>query len=250
MTDQIAIITGTSSGIGEALAEKLLSQGWHVIGISRTAVDWSRPEYQHIRGDLGDLDSLTSTVIPKLEEILRGRAWIRMALINNAASTGQLRDLEQSDSKFLAKTLAINTVAPVALMGVAARICPTDTPLRIVNLSTGLAHFALPGCGDYCISKAGLYMAGQVFASEHENTGNSQRAILSYSPGTVATKMQKKLRHESDDNFSSVQMFKDFHSEGKLVMPEDILEPITSFLDDNDPPVFSEVVLEIGQSAR
>ena len=43
MTDRIAIVTGTSSGIGEALANRLLSENWNVVGIARRPVAWSRP---------------------------------------------------------------------------------------------------------------------------------------------------------------------------------------------------------------
>ena len=228
MTDRIAIVTGTSSGIGEALAGKLLSENWNVVGIARSPVARSEPGYQHIQSDLGDLDSLVGTLIPCLKEVVQGRIWNRVALINNAATTGQLRDMERSDPRVLAETLAINTVTPSALMGLVAHICPPETPLRIVNISSGLTHFALPGCGDYCISKAGLHMAGQVFATEQEKSAMTQRAVLSFSPGTVATKMQQKLRNESGDDFSSVSVFENFHSEGQLVSPEDVIEPVES----------------------
>ena len=241
MTDRIAIVTGTSSGIGEALASKLLSDNWNVVGIARSPVARSEPGYQHIQSDLGDLDSLEGTLIPCLKKIVKGRIWDRVALINNAAGTGQLKDMEQSNPRVLTETLVINTVTPSALMGLVAHICPTETPLRIVNISSGLAHFALPGCGDYCISKAGLHMAGQVFVAEQENSGMKQRAVLSFSPGTVATKMQQKLRNEPGEDFSSVGVFENFHSEGQLVSPEDVLEPIISFLNANDPVGFSEV---------
>lgn len=106
MTDRIAIVTGTSSGIGEALANRLLSENWNVVGIARRPVAWSRPGYQHIQSDLGDLDDLVDTLIPCLTQIIQDRIWDRVALINNAASTGQLRDMERSDPQVLAETLA------------------------------------------------------------------------------------------------------------------------------------------------
>jgi benzil reductase ((S)-benzoin forming) len=248
MTNRIAIVTGTSSGIGEALAKKLLSENWNVVGVARSPAALAGSGYRHIQSDLGDLNSLVETLIPRLKELFQGRKWDRVALINNAASTGQLRDMEESDPRVLAATLTTNTVAPAALMGSLARICPADTPLRIVNISSGLAHFALPGCQDYCISKAGLHMAGQVFAAEQRNSGMTQRAVLSFSPGTVATKMQQKLRNESGDDFSSVAVFEDFHSTGQLVSPEDVIGPVVSFLDADDVPAFSEVQFQAGQT--
>ena len=250
MTHQIAIVTGTSSGIGEAVARRLLSENWNVVGIARSPVAWSESGYRHIQSDLGDLDVLVDSLIPCLKEIVQGRLWDRVALINNAASTGQLRDMESSDPRVLAGTLTTNTVTPAALMGLLADICHADTPLRIVNISSGLAHFALPGCQDYCISKAGLHMAGQVFAAEQENSGMRQRAVLSFSPGTVATGMQKKLRNAPADDFASAGVFENFHSEGQLVSPQNVTEPVISFLDDDDPSGFKEVQFEVGQAAQ
>lgn len=241
MTRQIAIITGTSAGIGEALADRLLNDGWRVIGIARRPVEKLEPTYQHIQSDLGDLDDLVGSLLPSLEKPLRARLWGRMALINNAASIGQLRDIERSDPRVLASTITTNTVAPTALMSLIARICPTGVPLRVVNISTGLAHRALAGCGDYCISKAGLHMAGQVFVEEQQKSGAHQCAVMSYSPGSVATNMQQTLRSQSANDFSSAGVFKQRHSEDQLVPAESVLQPIISFLNAVNPPSFTSL---------
>jgi hypothetical protein len=58
------------------------------------------------------------------------------------------------------------------------------------------------------------------------------------------------LRNEPGDDFSSVGVFKNFHTERQLVSPEDVLDPVISFLDADDPPAFSEVQFEVGQTAQ
>ncbi|MGH7532983.1 MAG: NAD-dependent epimerase/dehydratase family protein, partial [Gemmatimonadales bacterium] len=50
-----ALVTGTSSGIGESLARDLLGRGWSVVGISRRAAPISTSGYTHLRLDLADL---------------------------------------------------------------------------------------------------------------------------------------------------------------------------------------------------
>ena len=86
MNENLAIITGTTSGIGKALAEHLSSGGWMVVGVARRPVELDSPDYQHIRCDLADLNALTDSLFPELEQILTERSWRRIALINNAAS--------------------------------------------------------------------------------------------------------------------------------------------------------------------
>ena len=50
----LALVTGTSSGIGAALAAALLGRGWTVIGLARRAADFDHPDYRHIALDLAD----------------------------------------------------------------------------------------------------------------------------------------------------------------------------------------------------
>jgi benzil reductase ((S)-benzoin forming) len=240
MDKRLAIITGTSSGIGRALAGRLSSAGWMVIGIARRPVEETSPAYRHIQCDLADLDALTGNLLPELEQVITGQPWQRLALINNAAVTGQLKDVSQLDGRVLHASLAVNTTAPVVLMGLVTRLCPSGTQLRIVNLSSGLAYYPMPGVTDYCTSKAALLMAGRVLACEQEAAEANNTAVLSYSPGIVDTEMQQVLRSSPESTFSSTHVFRRMHSEGSLVAATDVLQPIVDFLDRDDVSGFTE----------
>lgn len=237
---KLAVITGTSSGIGEALAGHLLGLGWKVFGIARREV--KRPEmgYRHIQADLSDLSVAESIVAPALSAEMAFSEISRLALVNNAASPGQMRNLEKHDANTLGAILDINITAPMLLMGMMCRVCPPDMPLRLVNLSSGLASFPLAGAADYCASKSALRMAGEVMALELENAGRQNAAVFSYEPGIVETEMQEALRTQEKEHFSSTGMFRSFHSEDMLAGPHEVIDPIVRFLEDDHASGFSE----------
>ena len=50
-----AIVTGTSTGIGEAVARELLEHGWSVIGIARRPSPFAHERYRHVAYDLAEV---------------------------------------------------------------------------------------------------------------------------------------------------------------------------------------------------
>ncbi|MEE4175747.1 MAG: SDR family NAD(P)-dependent oxidoreductase [Xanthomonadales bacterium] len=224
---KLAIVTGTSSGIGKALAERLLADGWKVFGIARREVKFDG-DYLHVQADLSD-PAVAANLGPRIEAEMAFSAFTRLALVNNAASPGQKRSYGDQRGQATYRNIATNLAAPMALMDLAVHLRPEGAALRVVNISSGLAYRPLAGASDYCASKAGLHMAGEVLAEEdHPDT-----AVLSYAPGIVDTEMQQSLRSEDPEEFSSVAVFRAMHEEGRLAAPEAVVGPIVDFLEDD-----------------
>lgn len=80
-----AIVSGASSGIGEAICQRLLRDGWHVTGLSRRAPNWKAACFRHLSLDLAQLDS-----IPAALEGLAADAIIHAAGVMRAAPIGAL----------------------------------------------------------------------------------------------------------------------------------------------------------------
>src|SRR5439155_15076537 len=57
-----AIITGSSSGIGEAIARRLLHDGWEVCGFDRAPAKLDAPKFKSVAVDLGDAAALSRAV--------------------------------------------------------------------------------------------------------------------------------------------------------------------------------------------
>lgn len=236
MSQKLAIVTGTSSGIGAALAERLLAEGWKVFGVARREVKRPESDYRHIQADLADPKVAGGMIEPLLAAEFAFGVCDCLALVNNAAVPGQLRDYGRQDAAATFRNLAVNLAAPIALMDMVVRARPDGARLRIVNISSGLAYRARAGIAEYCASKAGLHLAGEVLADE----AHADTAVFNYQPGIVDTEMQTRLRGESKEDFRSVGIFEAMHDEGRLARPDAVLEPIVTFLEDPDRTGFLE----------
>lgn len=216
----LAFVTGTSSGIGAALAQDLLERGWRVVGASRRAAPITHPRYSHLQLDLADLAALRKALDAQLAPLVADPAVTRLGLVNNAANEGLLGPIGQLDASLLPDIYAVNTAAPILLMGWFERHARAGRPLRIVNISTGAAVMPIPGLGAYGSSKAALRMAGMILGAELDaSSAPPETTILSYEPGLVDTPMQAAVRTSSAEVVPSVQMFKDWAAAGTLVPP-------------------------------
>lgn len=234
-SQRLVIVSGTSSGIGAALAHALLLDGWTVVGIARRQAEFDSPRYQHLTADLGDPAQLRTLTGKQLAPLLGETHWRRVGLVNNAALIGTLRGMEDLTPSKLTDAFAVNTIAPMYLMGFVARTALPDASLRIVNVSTGAAVRPFPGLGDYGASKAALRMAGMIMAEElssENRPGGRHRdaAVLSYEPGVVDTDMQVQARSPAGGQSPWNQPFKDFAAQGVLERPEDVVGNIVDFL--------------------
>ncbi|HVZ78337.1 MAG TPA: SDR family NAD(P)-dependent oxidoreductase [Gemmatimonadaceae bacterium] len=242
---KLAIVTGTSAGIGHALVPILLERGWRVIGVSRRQASFDHVAYRHLSLDLADLDAVASAFERDVAPLLRDASIARVGLVNNAALIGPLRTVDATDAREMLATYAVNVVAPEWLTGFVARHAPRASALRVVNVSSGAANRPTAGLGTYCSTKAALRMASMNaaadFASEPlRSRMTTDAAVLSYSPGTVDTPMQVVARSQSAAQFPAVVMFQGFHDRGALVPAEQPAGEIADFLDSSGVPAFAE----------
>lgn len=244
MVDRWAVVTGTTSGIGEAVARQLIEQEWHVLGLARRASAIRHHCYEHLSIDLADTPAFVRTVEPRLEALLGGTRWRRVALVNNAANIGLIGPIADLRIDELPDVFATNYTAPIWLMGQFARRTPAETPLRIANVSSGAAVRGLAGLGAYGGSKAALRMAGMVLAAEIEAKRvrgvEADVSILSFEPGTVDTPMQQTARSSTRESLPSVDLFVSFAADGRLVPPSAPAADIVSFLEGDGEPLFNE----------
>ena len=109
MSRPLAVVTGTSSGIGEAIARRLLAANFSVIGISRRPGAINHEAYKHLEADLTSTTALTLAA----EKILEENGTLDV-LINNAG-VGHFAPHEELSSAHIEEMVKINLLAPMML---------------------------------------------------------------------------------------------------------------------------------------
>jgi NAD(P)-dependent dehydrogenase (short-subunit alcohol dehydrogenase family) len=182
-----ALVTGATSGIGQAIAEALAAQGAHVLVTGR---DGRRGEQvvagirakggkaDFVVADLASTQSVTN-LAAQAEKILGGVD----ILVNNAGIFAFGPTAEVSAEAFDAM-YNTNVKAPLLLTG---RLAPAMAKRgwgRIINITTMVAHIGMVGAALYGSSKAALQLLTQAWAAEYGPAGVTANAI---SPGPVRT---------------------------------------------------------------
>src|SRR5581483_5707803 len=180
----------------------------------------------------------------RVAPVLRDEKWKRVGLVNNAAAIGPLTPLERLTPDDLMDVYAVNSAAPIWLMGFVVRYAPRDAAIRIVNVSSGAAKRGAAGLSAYGSSKAALRLAGIALASEADRppAGATPRnlAILSYEPSVVETAMQAHARSLSPEVFPWVGDFQRFKNDGMLIPAGDVTAVIAGFLESDPSERFGE----------
>lgn len=216
MTLNYYFITGTSRGIGEALAKELLiDKKNYVLGFSRNqSIEESNYSHKHI--DLSNIESITNFDFPNVPNAES------ICLVNNAGTLGDIKYFGNLSDENLAHTMVTNFVAPIVLSNKFMRKYKDVANRKtIINLGSGASKTAYDGWGAYCASKAGLEMITKVIAKEQDilNTGFQ---IYNIAPGVVDTKMQESIRESNPDDFSHLDKFLELKKENGLYQAKDV----------------------------
>ena len=224
ITQTVSVITGGGTGIGRALALRLAGRGHIVVVAGRR------------RSPLDALAALQAGIEPCPADISteEGQAALRAAvgerpvrfLVHNAGVLDPVGPLLSQSAQAIRRSLAINLEAPIALTRLMRP--QMEEGGRILNISSGAAHRALPGWGAYCTSKAALYMVYEVLKQELAGSGV---AIGSLRPGVVDTPMQSLIRAQDASDFPAVERFRALKETGGLTSPEAVARFIDAVLE-------------------
>jgi NADP-dependent 3-hydroxy acid dehydrogenase YdfG len=205
MTKRV-VVTGASSGIGEATARLFAAHGWHVVAVARRA-----DRLAALAGDLRAGGADIHTVVADLTDaadVARVRDEVAAlgplhALVNNAGGAFGMATVEDSDpadwrAMFEINVLAVKNLVSAllpALRDGARDGAPNGSGADILTVTSIAAHVAYEGGSGYNAAKAGAHMLMAVLRLE---LAGEPIRVLEIAPGMVKTDEFSLVRFGGD----------------------------------------------------
>ncbi len=208
----VALITGSSRGIGRGIALALARTGQEVVinyagneAAARECValctEAGAPRVEMVQADVSLADDRARMIAFIREKF--GRLDL---LVNNAGipSPGRLDVLDATEESF-DRVIAVNLKGPYFLTQTAAKLMIESPPRvggtrAIVNVTSISAFAASTNRGDYCMAKAALAMMTQLYAARLAECGIG---VFEIQPGVIATDMTGPVKAKYDALFAS-----------------------------------------------
>ncbi|MGW4713373.1 SDR family oxidoreductase [Nocardia sp. NPDC004260] len=207
LTGKTALVTGSSRGIGRAIAERLARDG------ARVAVHYHRDE-QAAKATVAAIEASGGAAFAIRAELgVPGDAETLWAafdahadgldiLVNNAGTDGIREPIAGTDEAAFDRVFAINAKAPFFITRLGLDRLRTGG--RIVNISTGLTHGAyMPQLIAYTMTKAALDSFTSVLAKEVGARGITVNAV---GPGIIDTDMNANWLRNAEAQASVATM--------------------------------------------
>ena len=223
---KVAVITGSSGGIGLALVKTFLADGYFVLGLDR---DPSKPMMSEAYAEI-EVDLLMFSKDPSYRDSVLGNIKERLphkvnkfVLINNAAEQilKSVADIQWRDWE---KSLAVNTVAPFFFVqGLTEELIASSG--HVINISSIHAKLTKTKFSCYSASKSALEAITRSLALELSPMGVSVNAIA---PAAISTEM---LKASFKDKPEKLLELKRYHPAGYIGTPEQIAFFVKSIAD-------------------
>lgn len=240
LTGKVILVTGSTMGIGEAIARKCVAEGAQVMlhGLEEAEglalVSEFKGAADLILGDLAD------ALVPARMIESTVRAFGKLdAIVNNAAMVSRGR-IEDSDAAFFDKIMAVNVRAPYLLIQAALPHLQA-TRGNVVNIGSVNAYSGEENLLPYSISKGALMTLSRNLGDTLPRSHGVR--VNQINPGWVLTEMER--RRKQDEGMAEdwpAALPKLFAPSGRLFRPDEIAHAVLYFLSDAAGPISGQVL--------
>jgi len=201
MKDKNIVITGSTNGIGYALASQLIKQKTNLICINRSSekvdkfheeIDTSNVKFLDLVTYLALLDE--EKCIEMVSEIVKDFNEIH-GIVLNASILGSMKPIKDVDEGEWRKVFEVNIHANFLLIKYLMPLLSSKSKAKIILLSSGVADIGRAYWGAYSASKFALKGLAEILADE---CTQSNMQIISFNPGATNTKMRTQAYPSED----------------------------------------------------
>lgn len=241
LQNKVIIVTGSTTGIGKAIALRCVAEGARVI-IHGLEQDWGESVLNELGKDNAALhiEDITKEGCPDRLVALAVSSFGKLdAVVNNAAMVVSSNILT-TDSAFLRKVIEVNTIAPFALIKAAL---PYLTQQRgcVLNIGSVNAYSGEPDLFAYSVSKGALMtMTRNLGDTLHRENGVRVNQI---NPGWVLTETEiqrKKDQGLPEDWFTNIPAV--YAPADRILKPSEMAAAAVYWLADESGPISGQVV--------
>lgn len=247
----VVIVTGASRGLGRGIAQSLAQKGYSVavnyagnataaeetIKRCREVAPDKEQKFEAIQANIGSAEDRTRLVQQSLEKF--GRI---DALVNNAGIAPRVRaDLTETSEESFDEVIGVNLKGPFFLTQNVVNVWSKKefsslipSGFKILFISSISAYTASINRGEYCISKAGLAMVNQLWATRLADEGIQ---VFELRPGIMETDMTSGVKEKYDKLLAEGLV-----PQKRWGQPEDLGNAVTSILSGHFPFSTGEVI--------
>ena len=216
LTDKVAIVTGASRGIGEAIAKQLSSCGAKIILIARNSDQLLAVKEtiisnggiaESMAGDVSNLNSISEIVTNTIDK------WGRIDILVNNAGIARDNIIMRMKEDDWDSVMNINLKGCFNGIKSVARPMIKNKAGRIINITSVIGQIGNAGQSNYAASKAGIMGLTKSMAKE---LGSRNITVNAVAPGYITTDMTNELNDEVKEQMkSSIPL-------GRLGTPDDV----------------------------
>ena len=229
---KLAIITGSSAGIGLSLVEEMIKKNYIVFGYSRTN-KLTHKHYTVKQVDLSNLTQVRNIELPIFDKVKK------VVLINNAATIGTILPLQEKTEKDILYEYNVNLISPILLLRNFINSYFRVKEKLIINISSGASRKPIHSWSTYCSSKSGLDAITRVLSEELQKNYK----VFSVYPGVVNTNMQEEIRRSDPDKFPLLSTFLSYYKKNELLSTNYVASEIIKIVE--NPDKFTSKMIDI-----